>query len=112
MSGKYSHRRPVHVGRALTDLQELFEYPCGVNVYDQELVGAFARLICGDDAVDVLRGREQERDVLLPLDRLKDLVFNRLFGRKQIVAPMQHGAFEEEHIDVANRALYEIVEKL
>src|ERR1035441_4674273 len=25
---------------------------------------------------------------------------------------MQHGAFEEEHIDVANRALYEIVEKL
>src|ERR1019366_5808232 len=28
-----------------------------------------------------------------------------------VVVAMKHGAFEEEHIDVANRALYEILEE-
>ena len=39
-------------------------------------------------------------------------VFDCRLVRKEVVAAMQHRAFEEEEIDVANRALYEIVEEL
>ena len=52
--GENSHFGPVHGGRALTHLPELFEHPCGVDVDDQELAGTFAGPIGGDDAVDVL----------------------------------------------------------
>jgi hypothetical protein len=51
-----SYLGPVHGGRALTDLPELLEPPCSVDVDDQELVGSYAGPIGGDDTVDVLRG--------------------------------------------------------
>jgi hypothetical protein len=64
----------------------------------------FARQIGGDDAVDVLRGRQQERDVLLLLDCLKDCVFDCRLVREEVVVAMQHGALEEE--DTASHVIY------
>ncbi len=95
----------------MSDLPELFEHPCGVDVDDEEFAGTFAGPMGGDDAVDVLRGRKQERDVLLLSNCLEDCVFDRRLVREEVVAAMQHGAFEEEEIDVANRALHEILEE-
>jgi hypothetical protein len=112
VSGENSYFGPIHGGRILSDLPELFEHPCGVDVDDEEFAGTFAGSMGGDDAVDVLRGRKQERDVLLLSNCLKDCVFDCRLVRKLVVASMEHGAFEEEEIDVANRALYEIVEEL
>ena len=112
VSGEHSYLVPVHGWRILSDLPELFEHPCGVDVDNEEFVGTFAGPIGGDDAVDVLRGRKQERDVLLLSNCLEDCVFDCRLVRKEIVVAMQHGAFEEEEINVANRALYEIVEEL
>lgn len=60
VSGENSYLGPVHRGRVLRDLTDLFEHPCGVDVDDEEFVGSFARPIGGDEAVDVLRGRQQE----------------------------------------------------
>jgi len=110
--GENSCLGPVHGRGILSDLPELFEHPCGVDVDDEEFTGTFAGPIGGDDAVDVLRGRKQERDVLLLSNCLEDCVFDRRLVRKEVVVAMHHGAFEEEEIDVANRALYEIVEEL
>ena len=110
--GENSYLGPIHGGRILSDLPELFEHPCGVDVDDEEFAGTFAGPMGGDDAVDVLRGRKQERDVLLLSNCLKDCVFDCRLVRELVVAAMQHGAFEEEEIDVANRALYEILEEL
>ena len=109
VTGENSYRGPVHGGRVLSDLPELFEHPCGVDVDDEEFAGTFAGSIGGDDAVDVLRGRKQERDDLLLLDCMEDCIFDCRLVREKVVAAMQHGAFEEEEIDVANRALNEIV---
>ena len=109
--GENSYLGPVHGGRVLRDLPKLFEHPCGVDVDDQELAGTFAGPIGGDDAVDVLRGRQQERNVLLLLDCLEDRFFDCRLVREEVVVAMQHGAFEEEDIDVANRALHEILEE-
>jgi len=109
--GEYSYLAPVHGWRVFSDLPELFERPCGVDVDDEELAGTSARPKGGDDAVDVLRGRKQERYVLLLSNCLEDCFFDcRLVGKKVVIA-MQHGAFEEEDIDVANRALHEILEE-
>jgi len=110
--GENSYLGPAHGGRILSDLPELFEHPCGVDVDDEEFAGTFASPIGGDNAVDVLRGRKQERDVLLLSNCLEDCVFDCRLVREKVVIAMQHGALEEEEIDVANRALYEIVEEL
>jgi hypothetical protein len=110
--GENSYLGPVHGRRILSDLPELFEHPCRVNVDDEESVGSFARPIGGDNPVYVLRGRQQERDVLLLLDCLEDYFFDCGLVREVIVVAMQHGAFKEENIDVANRALHEILEEL
>ena len=112
MAGENSYFAPAHGGCVSSDLPELLEHPCGIDVDDQEFAGTFAGPIGGNNAVDVLRGGQQERDVLLLLDCLKDLVFDGLLVREEIVVAMQHGAFEEEDIDVANWALYEVVEEL
>ena len=111
VSGENSYLGPVHSGSILGDLPKLFENPCGVYVDDEEFAGAYASPIGGDDAVDVLRGREQERDVLLLLNCLEDCVFDRRLVRKLVIVALKHGAFEEHEIDVANRALYEILEE-
>ena len=109
--GKNSYLKPVHGGRVLRDLAKLFKHPCGVNVDDEDFAGTFAGPIGGDDAVDVLRGRKQERDVLLLSNCLEDCVFDRRLVREEVVVSMQHGAFEEEDIDVADWALHEIIEE-
>ena len=58
VSGENSYLRPIHGGRILSDLPELFEYPCCVDVDNEEFAGTFAGPIGRDDAVDVLRGRK------------------------------------------------------
>ena len=60
-------------------------------------------MFCEDD--------KQERDVLLLSNCLEDCVFDCRLVREEVVVAMQHGAFEEEDIDVANRALHEILEE-
>ena len=111
VSGENSYLGPIHGRGILSNLPKLFEHPCGVDVDDEELACTFAGPIGGDDAVDVLRGRKQERDVLLLSNCLEDCVLDRRLVRKLVVAAMQHCAFEEEEIDVANRTLHEILEK-
>jgi hypothetical protein len=76
VSGENSNLGPVHGRRVLRDLPELFEDPRGVEVNDQELAGTFACPIGGDDTVDVLRGRQQERNVFLLLNCLGDRFFD------------------------------------
>ncbi len=49
-----SYLRPLHGRRILSNLPELFEHPCGVDVDDEEFASTFAGPISGDDAVDVL----------------------------------------------------------
>ncbi len=72
VSGEYSYLGPIHGRRILSNLPELFEHPCGVDVDDEEFAGTFAGPMGGDDAIDVLRGRKQERDVLLLANCLED----------------------------------------
>ena len=72
VSRKNSNLGPVHGRRIFSNLPKLFEHPCGVDVDDEEFAGTFAGAMGGDDAVDVLRRRKQERDVLLLSDCLED----------------------------------------
>jgi len=111
VSGENSYLGPIHGRGILSNLPELFEHPCGVDIDNEELASTFAGAMGGDDAVDVLGGRKQERDVLLLSNCLEDRVLDRRLVRELVVAAMQHGAFEEEEIDVANRTLHEILEK-